>query len=288
MYRMWYDAGNGSVHALGLATSQDGLHWDKDPRNPILLPGPGEYDSAFIFGPTILRDEFGYRMWYTGMDSSNSWTICLATSPDGIRWAKYAGNPVMVPGPDWYDGSGVADPCVILDDGVLKMWYTAYNRTTSYSIGYATSLDGIAWTKHHANPVLIPSREGADAVTVRGPCVLKTSRGYEMWYRGINVNWTICYASSHDGIAWIRVAGNPVLRGSPGDWDAKVWFPRLLLEDERYSMWYCSDTQDEIGYAYSPVAEGFALLTISALCMIIGGLEARPRDAGLSRSRQST
>jgi predicted GH43/DUF377 family glycosyl hydrolase len=186
--------------------------------------------------------------------------ICLATSNDGIWWDKHPVNPVMEPG-EWFDGERIGDPWVIHDEGIYKMWYTCQNRPEIvYGIAYATSPDGVSWTKH-TEPVLLASGDGPDSGTVRDPSVLRTDRGYEMWYRGIgeSLEWTVCYATSADGITWTRYPENPVLRGDPGSWDERIWFPRVLAEEGRYSMWYTSADDDEIGYAYLPIGQCFTI-----------------------------
>jgi len=145
VYRIWYSADNGSrVSGIGLATSLDRIHWTKNPSNPILSNGPEAFDSSYLFAPCVLRDAQGYKMWYTGSGSGSVWTICLATSVDGTSWTKYPANPVLTPGPDWYDLRHAGDPWIIFDDSLYKMWYTALNRT--YVIAYATSTDGVHWT----------------------------------------------------------------------------------------------------------------------------------------------
>jgi predicted GH43/DUF377 family glycosyl hydrolase len=251
------------------------VNWDKYPGNPLISNGPYEYDVSFVFAPTVVHDGKGYKMWYTGSDSENVWTVNLATSPDGIAWTKYAGNPVLSP-EGWYEAERVGDPWVILDEGVYMMWYTCQNRAMniSYGIAYATSGDGITWSKHPENPVLLAGDEGPDSGTVRDPCVVRSASGYEMWYRGIDVyNWTVCYATSEDGANWIRYHENPVLRGEPETWDARVWFPRVLDEEGLRSMWYTSADTDEIGYAHMPVAQGciFPLALTAGLVLRLKG-----------------
>jgi len=97
-----------------------------------------------------------------------------------------------------------------------------------------------------------------------------------MWYRGIGItspSWTVCYATSPDGVHWTRCAENPVLQGQAGSWDAKIWYPRVLVEQDRYSMWYSSTDSGqvgEVGYAYLLVPEqlcGAALVGL-ALCLL--------------------
>src|SRR5947209_910375 len=44
---------------------------------------------------------------------------------------------------------------IIREDGVWKMWYTGYDGTADglRMLGYATSPDGIRWTRHPKNPL---------------------------------------------------------------------------------------------------------------------------------------
>ncbi len=257
-YKMWYSAHNSTHSGIGLALSSDGVNWEKYPGNPLVSKGPDEYDISFVFAPTVVHEGEGYKMWYTGSDSENVWTVNLATSPDGIIWTKHPGNPVLRP-EEWYEAERVGDPWVILDEGIYKMWYTCQNRPMDimYGIAYATSEDGIVWTKHPGNPVLLPGEEGPDSGSVRDACVVRSPAGYEMWYRGIDVyNWTVCYATSDDGVNWSRYDDNPVLRGEPEAWDARMWFPRVLDEEGIRSMWYTSADTNEVGYAHLAIAQG--------------------------------
>jgi len=53
-------------------------------------------------------------------------------------WEKYADNPVLEVGPSGsWDDKVVAAPCVILVDGIYKMWYQAYDGNT-FRIRHAT------------------------------------------------------------------------------------------------------------------------------------------------------
>jgi predicted GH43/DUF377 family glycosyl hydrolase len=267
-YVMWYSANNGDSWGVGRAISFDGINWTRDPPTPVLTTGPDQYDSVYIWGSCILTEDGGYRQYYTGADESNIWTINMATSPDGVNWAKYDGNPVLTPGPSC---DFVGDPCVIEDGETYRIWYTCLNRTVGhYEIEHATSPDGIAWTKHPSNPVLIPSDDGPDAFSVRDPCVIRIGDTYEMWYRGITKDWTICHATSSDGVQWIRNPDNPVLTGEPGAWDEKVWFPSVIREDDIYRMWYMSGTTDEAGFAILPIGEPLVILVLVSLPYILG------------------
>jgi len=275
VYVAYYDSGG---QGIGRALSPDGIIWEGDPRLPLIVRGPDPYDEKYIWSPSVLKDEGGYKMWYTGSDDMYRWSICLATSEDGITWTKYAGNPVIsVDSPD-----KAGDPWVLRDGNLYKIWYTHYNRTLGhYVLDYATSQDGIHWTRYAGNPVLDAGESGPDSSSVRDPCVIKTGGRYEMWYRGTsrtNKNWTICYASSPDGISWTKYHDNPVLWGEEGTWTFKVWFPRVIREPERYSMWFTSEVTSQIGYAYQPIPEGAIIVLLPLIILGRRARKGRARD----------
>ncbi len=64
-------------------------------------------------------------------------------------------NPVLGVGQEGsWDDAAVNYPSVIVDGSNYKMWYGGYDGT-NFRIGYATSPDGINWTKaDDVNPVL--------------------------------------------------------------------------------------------------------------------------------------
>nr|MDO8134773.1 hypothetical protein [Candidatus Njordarchaeum guaymaensis] len=101
----------------------------------------------------------------------------------GSGWTKSGSNPVLSPGPlGVWDDENVADPCVIRDASTYKMWYSGFDGG-SWRIGYATSSDGITWTKHPGNPVLDLGTSGSwDDAGVSTPWVIKEDSTYMMWY----------------------------------------------------------------------------------------------------------
>src|ERR1700677_4823034 len=44
---------------------------------------------------------------------------------------------------------------ILKEDGIYKLWYTGYTGAKDgiCMLGYATSPDGIAWTRHPGNPI---------------------------------------------------------------------------------------------------------------------------------------
>ena len=263
-YHLWYVGDNGSERGVGYATSLNGEVWVKYPGNPVLKDGLGEvWDGEFVTQPSVLHDGAKFHMWYAGYDGTNM-KIGYATSNNGIVWNKHAQNPVLNLGTvgSW-DKAGVSSPTVMLSGSVYHMWYTGYDGT-NMKIGYATSGDGIAWNKHIFNPVLDLGIIGSwDAMGISSPTVLLDSQPltddtYRLWYSGYDgTNIKIGYATSDDGVAWVKHSSNPVLdSGTNGSWDSSgVSGPTVVLKGSTYRMWYTGydGTNMRIGYATSLV-----------------------------------
>jgi len=196
-YTMWYTGANSSdVWQIGRATSSDGRVWVRDTTNPVILVGaPGQWDAGLVHSGSVLFDGITYRMWYTGMSQgygSGTSGIGLATSSDGIHWVKDTlDNPVLAAGPvGAWDHDGVGECSVVYDsasrrydmfyDGNEVDWFTS--RTSG--IGYASSADGIHWTKYAHNPVLANGSGGAWDNIPAAPFVLLRDSTFHMWYVG--------------------------------------------------------------------------------------------------------
>ncbi|MEJ2196013.1 MAG: T9SS type A sorting domain-containing protein, partial [Ignavibacteriaceae bacterium] len=196
-----------------------------------------------------------YHMWFGGHDGSNNRQIGYATSPDGITWTKYSGNPVLTPGSSSWDDIWVDSPEVLFINGVFHMWYSGYDGV-NFQSGHATSSDGTNWTKDPLNPVL-ESGDYQPAVLFDGD-----RDTYYMWYSsGDALGWSVGYAYSMDGSTWNKYPENPVMEPGPnGSWDEAFTglFGVIFNEDSTvFKMWYtgagASAIADwDIGYATAP------------------------------------
>ncbi|MFH0758175.1 MAG: T9SS type A sorting domain-containing protein [Bacteroidota bacterium] len=182
-------------------------------------------------------------------------------------WTKHPDNPLMFAGAagEW-DAKLVAPCAVLYYDSTYHMWYQGTDiHGEDDQIGYATSPDGITWTKYSENPVLKPGPGGDwDDHTLQGCSVLKMDTIFHMWYTGhtgtiLNENYRIGHATSQDGILWVRdTANNPVLeKGASGDWD-DVWVINgaVIYDSTQFHMWYLgwngNDDHVQTGHATSP------------------------------------
>ncbi len=226
--------------------------------NPVLSVGPsGSWDDAHVWQPVVLKDGEGYKMWYRGNDGSNPGRIGLATSADGIDWTKHPGNPVISPTEAWETNS-IIPGAVISNTGTYEMWYTGYDSNWVGRIGYATSPDGVNWTKYGGNPVLnVGASDSWEDEDVAGPAVLEDGGIYHMWYAAYDgIASRIGHATSANGTSWTRDPANPVLDiGPSGNWDwLNVYYPNAVKVGDEYQLWYSGSTLPsawQSGYATS-------------------------------------
>ena len=283
--KMWY-GGNSDSHifnnnfSIGYAWSLDGINWTKYNGNPVMAGRPGMWDQVGIFHPIVIQDGDTLRMWYESFTASTpagpGHMIGYATSVDGITWTR-RDTPVLERGPagEW-DDSNMITGAVIKEGNTFKMWYSGSTGGTfpnvRIRIGLATSTDGINWTKYDdpvttnapfqfSDPVLPLGSSGSwNGLWAWAPSVLTTPSGYEMLYEGIDKptgNGAVGYATSTDGINWIKDARNPILTGVSGSWASAIGATSVIKDGDLYRMWV-SGLPDffpypgRIGYATAP------------------------------------
>lgn len=241
-YMMWYTGAGASGRQIGVAYSTDGMSWTKHVDNPVLRPGvAGAWDGREVAHPSVRYDGTLFTMVYTGWDDTGS-ALGVATSLDGIEWTRSTANPVLTanPAPGSWDDGAVFTAAVVVESGAQEMWYAAAGDYPA-AIGYATSSDGVDWSRL-LSPVLHP--QVLEALTF-APCVLKSGSNYRMWYGALHEDvggtvqpGVIDYAQSRDGIEW--TAHRTVLSPGPaGAWDADVVKSASVLDDGvRLRMWY--------------------------------------------------
>lgn len=191
-YWMWFSR-NLSGGAIGRAVSQDGIFWTG--ASTVLTPGSlGTWDAGGVGEPTVVFHQGKYWMWYVGINGTGrNASIGLATSVDGLTWTKDSGNPVITSTIDGWDEAGLSSPGVaVLDDGTFALWFSG-SEGQSLSIGYATSVNGVAWA---ASGVVIANGTPAtaDGSMATDPAPSPNGLG-SLWYSGYDgATWRILRA----------------------------------------------------------------------------------------------
>jgi predicted GH43/DUF377 family glycosyl hydrolase len=242
-FRMWYNGGRSAGNGIGYATSTDGVSWSKY-VGPVLLPGSADaWDSSSVALGSVLWNGTAFMMWYRGRSPITYQTgaIGLATSTDGVSWAKYAGNPVLKA--TAIDQGYIGNPYVV-KTLTYDMWYAGRNATYPYSeILFATSFDGISWVKW-PHPVFRPSADPTawDSGSVYSPSAYWNGTIFWIWYSGLgqSLNPQIGIATSPDGATWTRFPNNPILSpGAQGAWDSSgVEQPDVVFSGYGLMLYY--------------------------------------------------
>ncbi|MCI0709356.1 MAG: hypothetical protein L0154_04255 [Chloroflexi bacterium] len=176
-----------------LAGSKVFLATADDPEGPwevqqVLDFGERSWDRRIDPGG-LVRVDGEYRLYYTGMNSR--WTnsqMGLATSPDLVNWTLRDEPVLDIGGDDEWDFMGVdaANPVPTADGWELfyvgfdipptTNWYSGNPEHELY-LGYATSPDGIEWTKYEGNPVINTHLHAAPSLSM-----FKLDEMYHIYY----------------------------------------------------------------------------------------------------------
>jgi hypothetical protein len=145
MYYHYYNAAN--YEQIGHATSSDGKSWVKDSANNPVLTASVAWESSNVGVPMVWKEGSTWYMLYRGKSGVHGDSTGLATSADGVSWAKDASNPVRA---DEVWG--------IIKVGSTYYAYFEYN-SDGRQIHVATSANLTSWTDiPSGNPILTGGR----------------------------------------------------------------------------------------------------------------------------------
>jgi sucrose-6-phosphate hydrolase SacC (GH32 family) len=160
--------------------------------------------------------------------------------PELVQFVPFRGNPIFTAEKGKWDTRIRERGWIMREDGIYKLWYTGYDGTPDglRMLGYATSRDGIRWTRHPRNPLL-------NDVWVEDMMVVKHDGQYYMFAEGRHDRAHLLV--SRDGLAWASVGkldirrqdGQPIAEGpygTPTAWlENGVW--HLFYERNDLGVW---------------------------------------------------
>lgn len=171
-YVMAYTGNPGdSVQKLGIATATNLLGpWTKHASNPVLDSDPGDINGM---NGGLIKFK---GLWYYYFGKSTGLILHVATSPDLITWTQQG---VVLQGtPGTWDSGGTYDAYArVSEDGnTIELWYIGKATGLGSHIGFATSKNGLNFTKNATNPVITLRPFGS--TNIGEPCVF-VPPGYE-------------------------------------------------------------------------------------------------------------
>jgi hypothetical protein len=150
-----------------------------------------------------------------------------------VDFQPYVGNPVFVGGGEGAWDHTIRERGYILhDDDGYHLWYTGYKgaRDDTKFLGYASSPDGIHWTRHPDNPLFTES-------WVEDMCVVQQNNVYYMFAEGRHDIAHLLTSEnrrtwSDEGPLDVRLTnGDPIPAGPYGT-------PTVWIEDGNWYLFY--------------------------------------------------
>lgn len=188
-YRMYVSA-QADLTQLKLYTSSDGNTWGF--QAVVLTTGiVGSDDATYCDNAGELIIGGIYYIFYEGWKTTTNARVLYATSTDGINFTKQ-GRAIDNGASDTFESDGCVDPAPYqYDINKYILYYTGFNNSRSKQMqAFATSTDGITWTKYSGNPIHYFTGESFESGTF-GPnefTVLVENGIHHVFYRSKNDN----------------------------------------------------------------------------------------------------
>jgi sucrose-6-phosphate hydrolase SacC (GH32 family) len=112
---------------IWLAKSTDLVRWEHVQDDPVLVPGPGDYDRDQIALNQIVKLDGRYFAVFHGskrpdtVGTPSLWATGLAVSDDLVHWTKYSGNPLRPVSENKSSGQ-------LVHDGQRWLLYTLHDK----------------------------------------------------------------------------------------------------------------------------------------------------------------
>ncbi|MFW2501945.1 hypothetical protein [Clostridium diolis] len=171
----------------GLATSEDGENFTKVSRVPVL---DRTKEEPYLRSATsIIVEDNIFKCWYVSAinwilvndKSYPKYVIKYAYSYDGIEWISE--NHTCISFKNEYE-YGFGRPWVVKENDMYKMWYSIRSINEPYKIGFATSKNGLDWTRLDEEAGIEKSESGWDSEMICYPNIVKFNSKTYMFYNG--------------------------------------------------------------------------------------------------------
>lgn len=156
--------GNGPKDSILHATSEDGLHFDRDLTNPI-FHARGAWNSGRAIDAEVARFHNRWFLYAATRDPDSKIQLLTGAVSSGKgfsreSWKPLEDGPLLKPELKW-EKNCIEAPTVVEHNGELFMFYAGAYNNEPQQIGCARSHDGIHWTRISDQPFLAAGAAGS-------------------------------------------------------------------------------------------------------------------------------
>jgi hypothetical protein len=231
LHLLYQSYGNGVRDAILHAVSDDGIHFERDPSNPVFSPkAPWCSGRAIDAEAVMFRDKI-YMAFATRDPSGKTQMIGMASAEASSRLARgdwtelSTEGPVIRPELPW-EKSCIEAPSLCVRDGKLHMFYAGGYNNEPQQIGCASSTDGLRWTRLYKTPLLPNGRPGTWNSAESGhPFIFVDSDGSSRLFFQGNDNPGATWSISSMPVEWTAAGPRLQAAGAPAQQR-----PLLLLD----------------------------------------------------------
>ncbi|MBI1748340.1 MAG: hypothetical protein HYR55_17425 [Acidobacteria bacterium] len=205
-------------HALEFRTWWYGVAYIRESQVALSQGVEPFFDNRLASFPGIWKDGDTFYLVYEGAGEDRQWPgdIGLATSTDGLHFAKHPNNPILRHEGGW-ESANIGTPSLWKEGDTWYLFYHGFDGRR-VQIGVATGVDLAALNKYPGNPIVPAGPFGNwDEGTVGKRSLLQQDGVYYMIFEGSTrppydrARWSSGVARSPDLFNWEKFSGNPLI-----------------------------------------------------------------------------
>lgn len=199
--------GNGPKDAICHAISTDGIHFDRNPTNPIFNPS-GVWTNGRAIDAEVFQYNKQYFLYFATRDPAGKTqkqgvaTAPINTSFHKSDWKQAVDSSILQPEFTW-EGDCIEGASIIKRNNQLYMFYAGNYNNQPQQVGVAVSKDGIVWKRLFNTPFLKNGLPGSWNSSESGhPCIFEDEDGRTyLFFQGNNDRGRTWFLSKKE-IGW--------------------------------------------------------------------------------------
>lgn len=203
-----FNTGNGDVRDEDLPVQL--IAFEPVPGNPVFAAAAGKWDTKIRERGWILKDNSGWKLWYTGYDPGKhppAMRLGLATSSDGVKWIRSFEHPIV-------DDFWIEDIMVVTQGDE----YFMFAEGAQDQAQLLKSRDGVHWDRIGTLDVRMTNGQPIPAGPYGTPTAFFEDGVWNLFYERRDAG--IWLARSGDMKTWTNVSDEPLILPGPETFDA--------------------------------------------------------------------